>query len=113
MSSSISGLNTPLTGLQRAAARTEKASRDLQTSFAAAQNAQAADSVQVDGRAAVIPAIEDAVRGAALPAEGGVTEALVNLLQAKTAYKANTSTLRVMDDLQASLMKIGNSGKTA
>jgi hypothetical protein len=108
MTSIGSSLLTSVTGLQKQADRVAKDSKAITDGFAAAQNAasnaQAADSVSVSDRAAVVPAVEDAVRGAVLPAEGEVTAALVDLLQAATAYKANAAAFRVTADVQADVI---------
>ena len=106
-----SPLTTAIGGLQKQEIKVAKAAEDISKSFTAAQNAIAADSVAVSDRAAVIPAVEDAVRGAVLPAEGDVTTAIVDLLQAKAAYKANASVVRVTSDLdQTTMDMIGTRG---
>lgn len=103
----ISGLNTAIQGLTRESARVAKAAADISTAFTTAQNAQAADSVAIDtSRAAVVPAVEDAVRGAVLPPEGDLSAALVNLLQASTAYKANAAAVRVTADVESDVIKM-------
>jgi len=96
----LSALLHPVTGLARQAERVAKAADDLQTRFAAAQNALSADSVSVDPRAAVIPAVEDAMRGAALTPQGDPAPAVADLLQAATAYKAHAAALRVSADVE-------------
>jgi flagellar basal body rod protein FlgC len=101
-----SPLQTAIGGLQKQEIKVAKAAEDISKSFTAAQNAIAADSVAVSDRAAVVPAVEDAVRGAVLPAEGDVSQAIVDLLQAATAYKANASVVRVTSDLQETTMDI-------
>ncbi len=106
-----SGLNIALGGMQREAANVAKAAESISKAFTsaqnAAQNAQAADSVAINtDRAQVVPAVEDAVRGAILPPEGDLTSAIVNLLQASTAYKANAFSARVTADVEADALKI-------
>ena len=104
-------LQTALGGLQKQEVKVAKAAEDISKSFTAAQNAIAADSVAVSDRAAVVPAVEDAVRGAVLPPEGDVSTAIVNLLQAASAYKANASVVQVTSDLdQTTIDMIGNRG---
>lgn len=93
-------------GLQKQETRVAKAAEDINQSFTAAQNAIAADSVAVSDRAAVIPAVEDAVRGAVLPPEGDLTTAVVDLLQAATAYKANAAVVRVTSDVEQSTIEM-------
>ena len=104
-------LNISLQGLKREEVRAAQAAADIQNAFTAsqnaAQNAQAADSVAVNtDRAAVVPAVEDAVRGAVLPAAGDVSAAIVNLLQASTAYKANAAAARVTADIESEATKL-------
>lgn len=106
-------LNTSLQGLKREETRVAQAAADIQNAFTnaqnAAQNAQAADSVAINtDKAAVIPAVEDAVRGAVLPQTGDVATALVNLLQASTAYKANAMAARVTADVETEASKLLN-----
>jgi flagellar basal body rod protein FlgC len=99
-------LNTNLQGLQRAAVQAAQAANQIQNAFTSAQNAQAADSVAVTERAAVIPAIEDAVRGAVLPAQGDIATAMVSLLQASIAYKANVAAANVTADIESDAVKL-------
>lgn len=98
-------------GMQREATHVAKAAQEIQNAFTsaqnAAQNAQAADSVTINtDKAAVIPAVEDAVRGAALPPEGDLTQAVVDILQASTAYKANAAAARVTADVESDIAKL-------
>lgn len=103
-------LNIATQGLQKQAAKVVEATEAINKTFTNAQNAAsnalAADSVSLSDRAAVIPAVEDAVRGAVIPAEGDVTKAVVDLLQAATAYKANAAVVRVTADVEQSTMDI-------
>ena len=92
-------------GLRTQSERVAKAATDINNAFAAAQNAQAADSVAISDRAAVVPAVEDAVRGAVL-SDGDVTQPVVDLLQAVHAYKANAAALRVTADVERVVMDI-------
>jgi hypothetical protein len=102
-----SGLNIAIGGMQKEAVRVAKAAEDITKAFTSAQNAQAADSVAVNAdRAQVIPAVEDAVRGAVLPPEGDLATAIVNLLQASTAYKANAASARVTADVESEAIKL-------
>jgi hypothetical protein len=102
-----SGLNIAIQGLNREATRVAKAADDISRAFTSAQNAQAADSLAVNtDRAQVIPAVEDAVRGAVLPPEGDLSQAVVNLLQASTAYKANAFSARVTADVESDVIKL-------
>lgn len=115
MTLELNGLRIATQGLQKQEAKVAKAAEAINKTFTAAQNAasnaQAADSVAVSDRAAVVPAVEDAVRGAVLPAEGELTTAIVDLLQAATAYKANAAAVRVSADVeQATLDMIGKRG---
>jgi hypothetical protein len=105
MTLAINGFATAVAGLQKQETRVAKAAEDINQSFTAAQNAIAADSVAVSDRAAVVPAVEDAVRGAVL-SDGDVTTPIVDLLQAATAYKANAAVLRVTSDVEQSLMDV-------
>lgn len=106
MSLKIDGLGAALAGLQRAEKQAAKATSDVNASFVAAQNALAADSVNVSDKAAVAPAVEDAVRGAALSADGpDLSAALVSLLQTKTAYEASLKSATVTGDLQTELVR--------
>lgn len=112
MTLAINGLQTAVEGLRKQEVRVAKAAEDINKSFTAAQNALAADSVSVSDRAAVVPAVEDAVRGAVLPPEGEITTALVDMLQATAAYKANAASVRVASDVMDSTIDlIGNRGK--
>jgi flagellar basal body rod protein FlgC len=100
-------LNISLQGMKREEVRVAQAAADIQNAFTSAQNAQAADSVAVNAdRAAVVPAVEDAVRGAVLPAAGDISAAIVNLLQASTAYKANAAAARVTADIETEATKL-------
>lgn len=109
MTLEINGFRTAVAGLQKQEVKVAKAAEDISKSFTAAQNAIAADSVSVSDRAAVIPAVEDAVRGAVLPPEGELSTAVVDLLQAKTAYKASAVAVRVTSDVEQTV--IGLIGK--
>lgn len=107
----ISGLQTAVEGLRKQEARVAKAAEDINANFTAAQNAIAADSVSVSDRAAVIPAVEDAMRGAVLP-ERDVSAAIVDMLQAKTAFKANAASVRVASDvMQDTIDMVGKRGR--
>jgi flagellar hook protein FlgE len=106
MTLEINALRTAISGMQKQEVKVAKAAADINNAFTAAQNAAAADSVSVSDRAAVVPAVEDAVRGAVLPAEGDVSTAIVDLLQAATAYKANAATVRVTADVEKDVMDI-------
>lgn len=111
MTLGITGLQTAIEGLRTQENRVAKAATDINKSFTAAQNAIAADSVAVSDRAAVVPAVEDAVRGAVLPPEGELTTAIVDLLQATAAYKANAATVRVTSDIaQTTIDMVGKRG---
>jgi len=102
-----SGLNIALQGMQREATRVAKAADDITRAFTSAQNAQAADSVSINpDKAQVVPAVEDAVRGAVLPPEGDLTQAVTTLLQASTAYKANLFSARVTADVESEATKL-------
>ena len=101
----ISGLQTAVEGLRKQETRVAKAAEDINQSFTAAQNAIAADSVSISDRAAVVPAVEDSMRGAVLGA-GDVTGPMVDLLQATAAYKANAAVVRVTSDVQTATMDI-------
>lgn len=102
----ISGLNTAIDGIRKQGDRVEAAANNINKAFAAAQNAQAADSVSVSDKASVAPAVEDAVRGAVLSPEGEVTAALVDMLQASAAYKANIASAKVTGDIESDLMRL-------
>lgn len=107
-------LVTAIGGLQKQATRVAKDATDINQGFTtaqnAAQNAIAADSVSVSDRAAVIPAVEDAVRGAVL-SQDDVTTPMVDMLQAVSAYKANAAVVRVTSDLSQTLIDtIGRRG---
>ena len=106
MTLEINGFRIAVAGLQKQEGKIAKAADDINKSFTAAQNAIAADSVAVSDRAAVIPAVEDAVRGAVLPPEGDLTTAVVDLLQAATAYKANAAAVRVTADVDQTVMDL-------
>lgn len=106
MTLQINALTAALGGLKQQEVKVAKAAENINKAFTAAQNAAAADSVSVSDRAAVVPAVEDAVRGAVLPPEGDVSVALVDLLQAATAYKANAAAVRVTADVEQSVMDI-------
>lgn len=95
----IPALNAAVGGIQKQGERVAKAADDINKAFAAAQNALSADSVSVSDRAAVVPAVEDAMHGAALPPAGDVAKAVVDLLQAATAMKANMASFRVASDV--------------
>ncbi len=99
MTLEISATMASITGLRKQEERVAKAATDINNAFTSAQNALAADSVSISDRAAVIPAVEDAVRGAVL-SDGDVTKPIVDMLQAVTAYKANAATFRVTADLE-------------
>ncbi len=98
-----------IAGLRTQGERVAKAATEINNAFAAAQNAaqnaQAADSVAISDRAAVVPAVEDAVRGAVL-SDGDVTRPIVDLLQSVQAYKANAAALRVTADVERVVMDI-------
>ena len=98
MTLAINGLQTAIEGMRTQEVRVAKAADDITKSFTAAQNAIAADSVSISDRAAVVPAVEDAVRGAVL-SDGDVTAPMVDLLQATAAYKANAAVGRVTSDV--------------
>lgn len=106
MANTIGGnpLSISTQGLKQQEQRVAKDARSINEGFTAAQNAAqnalSADSVSLSDRAAVVPAVEDAVRGAVLPPEGDVTTALVDLLQATAAYKANAAAVRVSADVE-------------
>lgn len=106
MVSPIGALNSALAGIQRESGRVEKDARDIQKAFTAAQNAQAADSVSVSDRASVAPAVEDAVRGAVLGQGGDVSAALVDMIAARAAYKANVSSAKVTGDVESDLTRL-------
>lgn len=106
MTLEINGFRTAVAGLQKQEVKVAKAAEDISKSFTAAQNAIAADSVALSDRAAVIPAVEDAVRGAVLPPEGELSSAVVDLLQAKTAYKANVVAVRVTSDVEQTVIDL-------
>ena len=111
MTLAINGLQTAIQGLQKQETRVAKAAEDINSSFTAAQNALAADSVSVSDRAAVVPAVEEAMRGAVLP-EKDLSSAVVDMLQAKTAFKANAAVVRVTSDVMQETMDIiGTRGK--
>jgi len=100
-------LNISLQGMKREEARVAQAATDIQNAFTSAQNAQAADSVAINtDRAALVPAVEDAVRGAVLPTEGDLSAAIVTLLQASTVYKANVAAARVTADIETEATKL-------
>lgn len=101
----ISGLQTAVEGLRKNEVRVAKAADDINKSFTAAQNAIAADSVSVSDRAAVVPAVEDSMRGAVLT-DGDVTAPMVDMLQATAAYKANAAVVRVTSDVEDATMDI-------
>lgn len=102
----ISGLSSAIDGLNKASAQIEKSAQSINRAFAAAQNAQAADSVSISDSATVAPAVEDAMRGAVLPPEGEISKALVDMLQAKAAYKANIEVVKVTGDIENELAKV-------
>lgn len=107
MTLEISAKMASLTGLRKQEERVAKAAVEINNAFTSAQNAMAADSVAISDRAAVIPAVEDAVRGAVL-GDGDVTKPMVDMLQAVTAYKANAAAFRTASDMeQAALDMIG------
>jgi hypothetical protein len=107
----ISGLQTAVEGLRKQETRVAKAAEDISQNFTAAQNALAADSVSVSDRAAVIPAVEDAMRNAVVP-ERELSAAVVDMLQAKTAFKANAESVRVASDvIQDTIDIVGKRGK--
>ncbi len=107
----ISGLQTAVEGLRKQETRVAKAAEDINKNFTAAQNAIAADSVSISDRAAVIPAVEDAMRNAVVP-ERDLSAAVVDMLQAKTAFKANAAAVRVTSDVMQDTMDIiGKRGK--
>lgn len=95
----IDGLNILTTGLRQTETRVAKATDTLQRNLAAAQNAVAADSVSLSPASTAAPAVEDAMKSAVLPAEGDVSTALVDLLQAKIAYAAQTRAAQVTGDV--------------
>jgi hypothetical protein len=105
MTLAINGLQTAIEGMRTQETRVAKAAEDINKSFTAAQNAIAADSVSVSDRAAVVPAVEDSMRGAVL-SDGDVTGPMVDLLQATAAYKANASVVRVTSDVHTATMDI-------
>lgn len=110
ISSKGSALNTAIGGLTKQENRVAKDAVDINQGFAAAQNALAADSVSVSDRAAVVPAVEDAVRGAVLSSDD-VTTPIVDMLQAVSAYKANAAVVRVTADVeQTTIDMIGKRG---
>ena len=107
MTLEISARMASITGLRKQEERVAKAATDISNAFTSAQNAMAADSVAISDRAAVIPAVEDAMRGAVV-GEGDITAPLVDMLQAVTAYKANAAAFRVTSDVeQATLDMVG------
>lgn len=107
MTLEISAKMASITGLRKQEERVAKAAVDISNAFTSAQNAMAADSVAISDRAAVVPAVEDAVRGAVL-SDGDVTQPIVDMLQAVSAYKANAAAFRVTSDLeQTTLDMIG------
>lgn len=101
------GLTTAISGLQKQADRVAKDAADLNREFTtaqnAAQNALSADSVSLDARAAVAPAVEDAVRGAVL-GDGDVSKPLVDMLQAVAAYRANVAVAKVTGDIERDMI---------
>ena len=105
MTLEISAKMASLNGLQKQAERVAKAATDINNAFASAQNAMAADSVAISDRAAVVPAVEDAVRGAVL-AEGDVTQPILDLLQSLQAYKANAAAFRVTSDVEQEALNL-------
>lgn len=100
----ISALTTAIGGMQKQGERVAKAADEINQAFAAAQNALSADSVSVSDRAAVVPAVEDAMKGAVLPSDGDITKPLVDMLQAATAYKASAASFRVASDVEQDLI---------
>lgn len=98
-----SAVNTAIRGLTTSTERVNKAAADINQAFTAAQNAQAADSVSVSDKAAAVPAVQDAMKNAVLPS-GDITQPVVDMLQAVTAYKANAATLRVTADIDQTVI---------
>lgn len=101
-------------GLQAQEVKATQAVAKLNKNLVAAQNQVAASSGDRDDNVAVsdaaVVASENA-RAAAVAADvdaGDISGPLVDLLQAKTAYKANASALRVTADIEdtaANLLK--------
>jgi len=102
----ISGLNSAVDGIRKQGERIAKDAESINKAFAAAQNAQAADSVSISDKASVAPAVEDAVRGAVLSPDGDLTTALVDMLQAAAAYKANVQSAKVTGDIESDLARL-------
>ncbi|MBI1308400.1 MAG: hypothetical protein GC129_00880 [Proteobacteria bacterium] len=102
----IYGLDVAVQGLRKQGDRVTRDVDTMNKAFAAAQNAQAADSVSVSDKASIAPAVEDAMRGAVLAPEGDVTKALVDVLQAKAAYGANVQAAKVTGDIQSEIYKM-------
>ncbi len=101
------GLNLAVQGMQREVARVAKVTNDIQQAFTGAQNALAAESVTLNtDRASVVPAVEDSMRRAVLPATGDVAGAMVTLLQASTAYQANLAAARVTADVEREITRL-------
>lgn len=99
MTLEISAKMASIGGMRQQEQRVAKAATDINNAFTSAQNALAADSVAISDRATVIPAVEDAVRGAVLT-NGDVTQPIVDMLQAVSAYKANAAAFRVTSDIE-------------
>lgn len=105
--------NAALSGLKANEDKLGKAVEALNRAAAVNSNAVAkaeapppedGDVVQVSDEAIVT----DAVRGAAVPAgsDGDLLKPLVDILQAKTAYKANLETLKVTADIESDTVKL-------
>ncbi|RYG60911.1 MAG: hypothetical protein EON60_05405 [Alphaproteobacteria bacterium] len=111
MTLAINGLQTAIQGLRTQETRVAKAAEDINANFTAAQNAIAADSVSISDRAAVIPAVEDAMRSAVVP-QRELSSAIVDMLQAKTAFSANAAAVRVTSDvMQDTIDMVGKRGQ--
>lgn len=104
--------NAALSGLKANEDKLGKAVEALNRAAAVNSNAVAkaeappaeGDVVDVSDEAIVT----DAVRGAAVPAgsDGDLLKPLVDILQAKTAYKANLETLKVTADIESDTVKL-------
>ena len=111
----LDAMNTLVQGLKRTEVKIDKAAKDLQAAQVNAQNTFAsrdvADTVNV-GQAADTPeaaaVADENARAAAVGAESGgdFVKPLVDLLQAKTAYKANATALRVTGDVEQTLLDV-------
>jgi hypothetical protein len=109
----IDAMSTLVKGLQRQEVKVEKAARDINATAVAQQNAIAAATQAPDNgdvlavnptAAADVAAVTEAnTRAAAVASDGDMVRPLVDLLEARTAYKATVAAMKVTADVEVAV----------